>query len=108
MKTLLLLFIFAFSAFAQDKPLSDSEQREHAALLATEKQNSDALTSALSDLLNTPTGAESVRLHGNYRTAWLALRLVQAERGLWLAKAQVKHGCVDCKVSEDGKSLVSP
>ena len=111
MKKLLLLLIVVLTADAfaqQPHALTDTEQQQWAQFAAREKAATDALTQAVNDLLNTPTGPDSITVHSHYQTAWFALRLIQTERAAWLGNLRAARGCVDCVVSADGRSLVKP
>ncbi len=104
---IIIAILLTLPAFAQQPhALSDAEQREWQQFTAAEKQRTDALTAAVNDLLNTPTGPDSITVHSHYQTAWLALRLAQTERGLWLANLRAAKGCADCVI--EGKELVPP
>lgn len=93
---------------AKPVPLTAEEQQQWAQVLNVEKQRADAVTVAVNDLLNTQPGPDSVTVHARYQSAYLAFRLVQSQRGEWLARVQSTHNCPDCAVSADGKALVSP
>lgn len=104
---LLLIIVLTADAFAQQPhALTDTEQQQWAQFAAREKAATDALTQAVNDLLNTPTGPDSITVHSHYQTAWLALRLAQTERGLWLANLRAAKGCADCVI--EGKELIPP
>jgi len=110
MKSILLaILLFTLPAFAQQShALTDTEQRKFQQFAAAEKQGTDALNRAADDLLNTPTGPDSITVHSHYQTAWLALRLIQTERAAWLGNLRAEKGCAECVVSADGKSLEKP
>lgn len=116
---LILVLTFPVSAFAQSpdtKPsssakteaitLTDDEQKQWQQFAQAEKQRTDVLNQAQSDLLNTQTGADSATVHGRYQSAWLALQWLTSQRREWLANARLKYDCKDCSLSEDGKQLV--
>jgi len=110
MKTIFLISLLGLLPIFAQQPhaLTDAEQQQWAQFAAREKAASDALTAAVNDLLNTPTGESSVIVHSHYQTAWLALRLVQTERAAWLGNLRAAKGCKDCAVSGDGRSLEKP
>lgn len=68
----------------------------------------DLLLASVDNLLNAQVGKDSMEVHGNYKTAWLAHRLIQTERAALLAQLQAAKGCPNCVVSQDGKSLEIP
>jgi hypothetical protein len=105
--TLFAILLLACSALAYgNKPLTDAEQREWQQFATAEKARTDALSHAANDLLNTPTGADSITVHSHYQAAWFALRLVQTERAAWLGNLRAAKGCPDCVI--EGKELVPP
>lgn len=109
---LLLIAILAFafvrafwlSSLAESKTysLTEAEAQQWAQLGQIEKNASTAYDQAIIRAVNTPVGNQSRDVHAAVQSGWLAVGMVKAQRGEFLARLQAEHECRGCQI-EDGK-----
>lgn len=107
MKTNTIILLFALLAFAAiayaqkvDYSLTEAEVQEWAQLAQIEKNASTAYDQAIIRAVNTPVGEQSKEVHSAVQSGWLAVGMIKAQKGEFLAKLQAEHECKGCVIAE--------
>lgn len=102
---LILVLTFA-GVFAQVQPstyvLTEAEVQQWAQLGQIEKNAAAAYDQAILRAVNTPVGEQSKEVHSAVQSGWLAVGMIKAQKGEFLAKLQAEHECKGCQII-DGK-----
>jgi hypothetical protein len=99
-----LAFASVFSAQAQPSTyvLTEAETQQWAQLGQIEKNATTAYDQAILRAVNTPVGDSSKEVHSAVQSGWLAVGMIKAQKGEFLARLQAAHECKGCQIV-DGK-----
>lgn len=92
------------SAIAESKTYSLTEQelQRWTQLTQLEKNAQTGFSNAILRAVDTPVGEQSKEVHAAVQSGWLAVEMVKAQRGEFLARLQAEHDCKGCQIV-DGK-----